>query len=298
VTARRSPLRLPIALLALLLAAAGALLTTGCGKETVSVETVARAATATNNSDGFKVAIDGKIDVPQLGKELPLKGSGVIDPKRRRGRLVIDASAFTPGAPGSAKVEQVFDGLVIYMKMPLLAQQLGGREWIKLDLGKAGQQLGLSLSQSRQVGSDPRQLLDQLKGVSGEVEKVGTDTVRGTKTTHYKAEIDLRKYVDRLPEQQREAARKAVDTLVEANGGATYPIDVWIGDDQLVRRTRIAYSLKVPGQEEKSSFEVTIDFYDFGTPVDAKPPPADQVQDLSELGSKLGGSGSATGPQQ
>jgi hypothetical protein len=131
-------------------------------------------------------------------------------------------------------------------------------------------------------------MLDQIRSVSGDVEKVGSEKVRGVETTHYKAEVDLRKYPDRLPEAQREQARVAVEKLVDMTGTSTYPMELWIDDDDLVRRVNVSYDLNTPGQDGKSSFSMTMEFFDFGTPVDVSPPPKKDVQDLAELAERLG----------
>jgi hypothetical protein len=123
------------------------------------------------------------------------------------------------------------------------------------------------------------------------VEKLGNEKVRGVGTTKYRAEVDIRRYPDRLPPAQREQARVAVEKLVQQTGSDTYPMTLWIGDDKLVRRVRIEYDFEIPNQEEKADFSMTMEFFDFGAPVDVTPPPAKDVQDLAELAGALGQQG-------
>jgi hypothetical protein len=154
---------------------------------------------------------------------------------------------------------------------------------------EAGQALGIDPGRLGQLGgNDPRQMLDQIRAVSGDVEKLGTEEIRGVDTTKYRAEVDIRRYPDRLPPAQREQARVAVEKLVEQVGNDTYPMTLWIGDDELVRRVRIEYDFEIPGQEGKASFSMTMEFFDFGAPIDVEPPPAKEVQDLSELAAAAG----------
>ncbi|HEX8053786.1 MAG TPA: hypothetical protein VF517_12405, partial [Thermoleophilaceae bacterium] len=204
-----------IALAAVAAVLGGFVLLTG-GKDTVPLSTVANAAEATNSAGGFKLSIDGSFEIPQVNRTLPMKGSGALDPKARRGRLVFDsAGALAPTGGASGRIEQVFEGDVIYMTMPAIAQQLGGKKaWLRVDIKEAGRALGVDPSQFSQLGgNDPRQMLDQIRSVSGEVEKLGAEKVRGVDTTHYRASVDLRRYPDRLPEAQREQARVAVERL-------------------------------------------------------------------------------------
>ena len=282
------PRRLPLALAltALVVGVLAFVLLRG-GKDTVPLSTVAKAAEATNDAGGFKLSIDGSFNVPNV-RNLPLKGSGELDPKTRRGHLLFTEAG--PLALGGGKgIEQVFEGDVIYMKMPQLAEQLGGKkQWIKVDVKEAGRALGVDPAQFGQLGgNDPRKVLDQVRAVSGEVEEVGSEKVRGTDATHYTADVDLRKYPDRLPEKDREQARVAVERLIDQTGSSTYPMDLWIDDDDLLRRVKIAYDFQVPGSGDKAKFAMTMEFFDFGAPIEVKPPPADQVMDLADLARSL-----------
>ena len=271
------------------LAAGGVLLLTG-GKDTVPVSTVANAAEATNGAGGFKLTIDGRYQVPGQGQALPMKGSGALDPQRRRGRLVFESAGPLGGA---GNIEQLFEGDVMYVRTPPAAKQFGVKKpWMRVDVKQAGQALGIDPARLGQLGSnDPRQMLDQIRSVGGEVEKLGSEKVRGAETTKYRAEVDIRRYPDRLPPAQREQARVAVEKLVEQTGSDTYPMTLWIDDDELVRRVRIEYEFEIPGQEEKADFSMTMEFFDFGAPVDVTPPPAKDVQDLGELAATLGQQG-------
>ena len=287
--ARRVPRRLvlPVVAAVAALAAVGAVLLGG-GKDTVPLSTVAKAAEATNSAGGFKLTIDGTYDVPGAGQKLPMKGSGALDPQRKRGRLTFESAG---AIGGGGKIEQIFEGDVIYMRTPAAAQQLGAKKpWLRVDVKQAGQALGIDPARLGQLGSnDPRQMLDQIRAVSGEVEKLGEERVRGVDTTRYRAEVDIRRYPDRLPPAQREQARVAVEKLVEQTGSDTYPMTLWIGDDDLVRRVRIEYEFEIPGQKERADFSMTMEFFDFGAPVDVSPPPAKDVQDLGELARSLAG---------
>ena len=83
---------------------------------------------------------------------------------------------------------------VMYANLPFLADKLpGGKTWIRLDLEQAGQKLGVDLNQLlSQADQNPGQILDLLRA-SGSVETIGTETVDGASTTHYKATIELDK---------------------------------------------------------------------------------------------------------
>ena len=147
---------------------------------------------------------------------------------------------------------------------------------------------GLDIGQFSQANqSDPTQMLQFLRSVSGKIEEVGTDEVAGVEATHYRADIDLRRYPDTLPPEERAAARESADRLIEQLGSSTIPSEVWVDDDDLVRRMRTEFDMKVPtgsGGEVKMNMDFTVDLLEFGVEGgDFSPPPADQVTDMLEL---------------
>lgn len=103
--------------------------------------------------------------------------------------------------------------------------------------------------------------------------------VRGVKTTHYKATVDLTKYPATVPAKDRADTRSTIDNLVKRLGDRRSPVEFWIGKDNLVRRYTQTLKLKIAGAT--SSIKQRIEFYDYGTNVDVTLPPADEVQDLT-----------------
>ncbi len=154
-----------------------------------------------------------------------------------------------------------------------------GKQWLKIDLGQgsaAGAQLG-SLRRS----ADPTQVLSYLRGVGEPVSAVGTETVRGAKTTHYRGQVDLGRAA-----QQGAVDQPTVAGFTRQFGSSRFPVDVWV--DGQGRAGRTSYMLKpVSGA---GSFTFTQEMYDFGgAGVKALPaPPADQVLDINQLATAAG----------
>jgi hypothetical protein len=196
---------------------------------------------------------------------------------QRKGHLTLDMSGFGGGALGSGKAELIFNELVYYMKLPPEAgtQLPGGKKWFKLDLAKLGQQQGLNLEQLTQLNqSDPSQALDFIRGASADFREVGKEDVRGEETTHYKGTIDLEKVAADAPADIRDQYRR----LFQLGGDKKVPMEVWIGDDGLVRKIRFTQNLP-----DNSTMTMEEELYDFGTEVDASPPPDNEVLDLTQL---------------
>jgi hypothetical protein len=247
----------------------------GCGAEKSvqnAVDPVAQAATKTVNSGSVEVAMNGKVSA--AGQEIPLKGEGVFDLKAKRGQLTMTTSA--PGQ-GDVRVEEIMDGLVLYMRSDALAGALpGGKTWLKIDLVAAGRKTGIDMSQLQQLsgGGDPTQFLSYL-AKAGDVHKVGSEDINGTPTTHYRATIDF----DKLAGSAGSAAA-SVRQVQKLTGQKTMPTDIWIDGSQRVRRQTVAITVKQP---VPITVDLTIDYKRFGIPVDVHAPAAADTADAADL---------------
>jgi hypothetical protein len=203
--------------------------------------------------------------------------------------MLIDLSQL--GLPGPP-IDAVFDNMTVYENLPrtLIPQMPAGKSWVKVDLAAAGRSIGVdvnALSQSQ--AGDPSQTLAYLRGASGDVTRVGTEDVRGTQTTHYRAVLDLNKAADQSP-----GAREAIKSAINALGSSKQPADVWVDAQGRLRRMRYIVDLSkskvaasTPGVPTSLTF--TLELFDFGVPVQAAVPPPDQVVDLGALTGKSGG---------
>jgi predicted small secreted protein len=272
-----------LALPLMLLAAAPVL--SGCSTDSLTAQGIAQAAETTSAKGGAKVSMRTTTSIPG-GGALQMTGDGVIDSKRRAGHMTMRFGGLVPGGEAMTQ-EMIFDRFTIYMRSELFGAGLqSGKKWLKFDLAKVSKGLGIDLSQLAQVGQDPSQSMQMLKAVGGEVKKVGEDEVRGVDTTHYSATVDFDKYPAAVPASDRAAVKKSIERLVKLSGQRTIPVDVWVDDDEVVRRVAQTIKTKVPGAGSMQ-MKMTMDFYDFGTKVDVEKPPADQVQDISDLAAGL-----------
>jgi hypothetical protein len=252
----------------------------GCGVQK-TLDPVASAAAKTENAGGVKLAMT--VGVTADGKTFNVTANGVFD--KDQGDLTMDLSdalgaAGLNGADGSVVLRYVQEGgdPVMYLNMPFLSSRLPtGQSWVRLDLEKAGKSLGVDLDQLMgQAGQNPSDVLDLLRA-SGSVQEVGTETVNGDSTTHYTATIDLAKAAGVVGDR----AQQLVQSLIAQGAPSSIPVDVWVGDDGLVRKLTMDESLSAQGQPA----EVTLDLElsDYGTEVNVTAPPADETLDLTSL---------------
>ncbi len=252
----------------------------GCGVQK-TIDPVAAAATKTENAGGAKLAMT--VGVTADGKTFNATANGVFD--KDQGDLTMDLSdalgaAGLQGADGSVELRYLEESgaPVVYLNMPFLSSRLPtGQSWIRLDLEKAGKSLGVDLNQLMgQAGQNPSDVLDMLRA-SGSVQEVGTETVNGDSTTHYEATIDLAKAAGRLGDR----AQQLVQNLIAQGAPSSIPVDVWIGDDGLVRKLTLDESLSAQGHS--ADVKLDLELSDYGTTVNVTAPPADQTLDLTGL---------------
>ncbi len=178
--------------------------------------------------------------------------AGGFDYRARRGAL---RYAFE-GADDLRDVEVRFAGRDVYLKLT----EEG--DWVHANLDTAREQVadyaeaagldsppaGLASIQELEV-NDPSQVLAELRRAST-VEELGEETIFGVATTKYRAEIE---------------------------GDQPYVATAWIDGSNLIRR------LEVVNEQGPAPFTMTMEFADFGEPVDAQRPPAEDVQELEDL---------------
>jgi hypothetical protein len=222
------------------------------------------------------------------GKSLGFAGDGVIDFAGKQFQLSITM----PAAAGiSGTIEERVVGKDLYLKLPKAATSAtGGKPWVKLDTSKLGASSPDSLGS---VGEDPTQFLGTLRSVSDSIIKVGTEDIRGVKTTHYRAQIDLSKA----------AAASGADTsslgqLEPQLGSSTLPEDVYIDDNGLARRFSVSITPAAGSSTGSSSggsststtgaVSITVDLYDFGG-TDTSGIVAPPAGEVASLPASLGG---------
>lgn len=303
---RRAPARSrriagPLALLLLLTLIALAGMLAACGGDaektgdadpraaTLKPVSLATVADRTRATSGLRLSLEQTMTVAGQGT-VPASAEGRFDTKHQRGEMTFsidDSSLFGEAAPDGGALEQrlVFDRLTFYVRSPIFDAMLpAGKHWMKVDLGALGEQTGLDLSAliTQGGGQDPTQVLTYLKAAGGDVTRVGSETVRGVATTHYKATIDFKRVPESAPAEQRAAVRRSINELIELSGTSSAPLEVWIDGDGLARRILTTTTTGTAAQRIK--LRQRIELYDFGTKVDVTIPPAGETVDAGDLG--------------
>lgn len=182
----------------------------------------------------------------------------------------------TLNIPGSGRVRVVEVGGIEYVSVPAADRSKvpGHKPWISVNLNKT---TGGALS--GQSSSNPTELLQLLESGSASVKKVGTATVRGAKTTHYHAVLDLSKAAQTNPQAASEIEKATAELHTK-----TLPVDVWV--DAKSRARRFVTGFTVPagtslGNGQTAStpthVKVSMDLFKYGSAPSVTTPPASEV---------------------
>ncbi|MDQ1038626.1 hypothetical protein QFZ75_005042 [Streptomyces sp. V3I8] len=201
------------------------------------------------------------------GKTVTVRGTGVMD-------LEDGDSTMTMTSQGQKIEQRVLDG-VVYQKVPAGQRaQLdlpAGKTWMKIDPAR--------LNGSNGQVNDPAESFAFTKGVTDrDVTKVGTETIDGTRTTHYRVKVTVK---DLAKGDQAKA-----DQLEKQLGTSALPLEMWLDDEGRLRQETIKLTLSPrtgEGQKEQTvTSTTTLKFTDFGTEADVEAPPAADTVDVTK----------------
>ena len=258
-------------------AVALAVLLAGCGgskKSSVAPKPVSGdliVAAAAKSSKAGSVEADFKLS----GAGVSGSGSGVFNTgSSRSGQLKLKVNVRGMSVP----LDSVITGNVLYLRSPIFSQLgLSRDKWVKLDLAQLGEQQGIDLNSLASTSPTPASALEYLRG-SGDVREVGSESVGGVDTTHYKVKVDLRRAAARSTGSERQSLNR----VIQASGVKKLPIDVWVDGKGYIRR--VQYAQKAGASKP---VQITMNLHDYGAPVTVKPPPAsDTVDFMKTLGNR------------
>ncbi len=211
----------------------------------------ALAASADRTAEAATAAVNLRYETDD---GVAFRADGDFDYRADRGSLRYDFSG-TEGAGDLRGIEAVFAGREVYLRLA------GGQKWIHADLDAAGEQLAdfaeadgdeppAALAPIQDLGlNDPSQVLASLRRAS-EVSEQGEETIFGVATTRYGATIE--------PQQE---------------GEQRLAVTAWIDGSGLIRRLAL----------EGEAFTMTMEFTEFGKPVDVETPAPGDVRELQEV---------------
>ena len=251
------------------------MLAAGCGSGgSLALDPVASAAGRTLDKGTGRFDLQTTFTLPLLGR-VSVSGEGSFDNAKQAMDVTMNVKGVGTGMPGSVELRLLYPALYLRTDglLPMGGQLPNGKSWVKIDAERTLKNLGVDLGQLG-AGQSPTGVLAWLRG-STNTKKVGTETIDGVPTTHYRGTIDAQDALDRTTAKERKALQRLLDGAKARGVDATSAtFDVWVGDDGLVRRLTQAIG---------SVGNVTMTFSGYGEPVHIEAPAADETADLSGM---------------
>ncbi|WP_435272992.1 LppX_LprAFG lipoprotein [Streptomyces parvulus] len=271
----KTSVRVPVgASVAALLLAAGAVGCSGGAEESPEMTpaaAVAKAAKNTEEIETIRYRMTGR--TPEEGR-VKAEAQMQLEPEPA---MSMKMTALDQGGGQSAEIRLVDKAMYIGGGAEA-AKEMDGKSWMKFDLAALGAEELDQLGSASQADKNPATESTFLTGAK-DVEKVGTETVDGVETTHYKGTVtlaDLEKTLDGEDKATREKRRKSLEQY-EKMGLDKLTMDMWVDGDEHTKQFRMR------GDAAKGPLDMTITFLGFNEPVKVTAPPAKDTMDLAEM---------------
>lgn len=178
-------------------------------------------------------------------------------------------------------------GDTAYVQWAFITMFAGGQgdEWVETDVDGAGD---ITSEFGGGAFGSSNEALGPFTEAAADIVEVGNETIRGTDTVHFRAEVRYKEYYESLSAEEKAAFDEQYDMGDVAVD--SIPIDLWF--DAEGRIVRMQYSMSDPAMfadaEGIESVDMTIEAYDFGADIEITPPPAGQVLSEEDLGLDVG----------
>jgi hypothetical protein len=277
---------------AVVLALTAALAAAGCGEDGVASISAAEAADGTRAAESARVGFRMKLTGMGLPEAVTVTGRGVAATAAPRMDVTFDFGELVEliGATGDGRTRVLLDGRRVFVDPPAIPglELPGGAKWATADLGRAFEAVGIDAGGLGELMRlTPEQQLDAL-AAAGSVKPVGQETIDGAETTHLRGSVKLSDFIEALPPDRRARVRKAIKDLERLPGGDAQsfdeptPVDMWVDDEKRLRRMTQAAPLPAQKGVPAGRFEMTLDFTDYGTPLDIRAPQGGDVFDATK----------------
>ena len=210
--------------------------------------------------------------------EMPGAGTTTMTGAMSRKPIAVDLTLTNAQLPDG--IHLLMSGTTEYMNMGATgAKEFGGKHWLKIDfstLGADGKTLAAAMDKNS--SQDPAAAVKLLTS-SGDIKRVGKETVDGVSTTHYAGTVDIGKLVKQSLGD--DAGLKSIVDQADKAGMSTEAVDMWINDQNLPVKVHETASTA------KGAVDITIRYSDYSnTPVQIALPPTSDTTDLASLTKK------------
>ncbi|HET9257344.1 MAG TPA: hypothetical protein VFO16_19380 [Pseudonocardiaceae bacterium] len=249
---------------------ATALVLAGCrtqpaGQSSPRIDTVENLAASVALHTALKPSVHVVFAMAVAGQSLTGDGDGKLG---ARPALRMTTSVPILGQLSFRLVENV-----MYLKLPV--ELVPGRPWMRIDPDGGdpiSKEVGGGLRELRESG-DLAQSLKRFEGAAV-ITAQRPEQLNGKPTTHYSITINVRKVS--AAAQTGPVLKQIIDTALRA-GVNTFPVEVWLDQEYLPARTTTDIPIKNPITQQDDHLNISIDYSDWGKPVEISAPPPEQV---------------------
>ncbi len=236
----------------------------------------------------FSLGFTGAQDPANKASDVTMDFSGLIDAMTQAGGEDAAEMAMFAGMLADP-MRTITIGDTSYVQWSLLTMFTGGDGDMWLATTNDGVD-DLTSSFGMQTFGSPEEVLAPLQDANATIVTVGTETIRGMETTHYRAEVEFKAWYEALAADERTAFDAEFDDFAPGEMQAVVPIELWITDDGRV--AKLFYDISDPAlmadSDGLASATITIEVYDFGADLGIVPPPADKILSEDEIGMSFG----------
>lgn len=266
----------------------------GCGAEDAAGVGIADAAGATAKKGTANYTFRLSMSGLGLPNKVDLKAAGVTSLSKPQMTMRMDLASLLAsfGAPiPGAVIDLKLDGRDIYVKPPEIPGLPipGGKEWISLDIVEIAEAFGVDAEGLAPLFAyDPSAYLRLVNSAKG-MKEVGTETVNGTETRHFRGTYTGEDLINGLPADRQAAARDALEKFETQFGddllAAPTPVDIWIDDEGVARRMSSAAPIPAAKGQAAGKMSFVYDLTKFGAKLDVSKPASvtDVTDDLVTL---------------
>ena len=219
----------------------------GGGKDDDPLAMLAQAARKSSQTESFRYKATMDSDIASQTMTMDASGTSSADSSEATLNGTLDAGQ------GAMEFEGIMTGGSMYMSGEDLGLPAG--KWVKME-------------DSPTNTMSPSEVVKFLQD-SGDVELVGTETIRGEEGQHFRGPLNMKELIE------KEAGSAFLEQMKDTPGVEELEvvIDILVPDSGLP--SRMAVAMTMPGQE--GSLKMTSDVLEYDVPVNADPPPDDKV---------------------
>ena len=265
-----------------------------------------QAVESTSSLESYEFAYSMTLPtVPDLPGGITMGGSGAIDPLNERFAMTMDFSdmfaavatsedmdpdelALMQSLLGEDPMEIRYVDGVTYINWAFFGALLGvDAPWVAIEDESSASAFDSASGFGGGSFASPQEAVEFLEDVWG-VEEVGRESVRGVETTHYRGVIDFASLLNELD------AAEIAELEADLNGASLgdvfgdFPIEVWIDDDNVLRRFTMEMDFSNFGaagaaaEDVVGSMFMTYEFFNIGGAISIVAPPASDVAHVDD----------------